>query len=1290
MMSLTAPGGLKSDIAHDPASGQVQRVVNDAGFATTFTFDARQRLVRTSSQGPGWAQPQVQSFLFDALGQMVQSFEGDATLTEAAAKAAAKDSAKDSDTRAPRATLRQAFDAQGRPLWRASALGMLQTWQHNLEGQPVQTRRLSNRILQSEQIEYDALGRPTAWRDNAGRGGLLRYGSDGLPAGYQDALGRQTNLDRPGPLDSPVASPRTPEQNNTPRRALQLSDDFGNNVFTRSANTGTTLRAFDPAGRLVAMTDALGNTARYTFDAQGRILRQSITPGTTASATDARSQASASKATTKEITTEWRYAKRHLIEVVHPTQSERFEVDARGLRTARIVTLNQSTNQPANTPQGAPNSPVTVPVVSITKYEHDARGQLVATSLPDGSRLLYQRNGQDQVVALVRQTIQTPWLRWLGTEQIVAKDFQRDLVGLSSYTTGNGIEALNVRSVEGALARTVYRHTTQQRPALQVRARGSLPLLGLSTQETIERLLGIAPAHAQAVPIPVPASPANDQPGALGLPADPQALIDHRYLWSTGGHLLLSQQRAGSGAGSGVNAGAALNESPSQTAYAYNARGQLVAGVRSSGPGLGADLGAQAGQAKLSPVGTASAASQQASAPQVEPLQELAVWRYAYDASQRRILSQQGAENQADLASGTQRSQFQDGSHRLQSMAGVGMAGFRESAYNANGQPERLGQREYVWDALGRLVEVREEAKPLAQYRYDHRGLRISKTVFNTAAVPMNKAGAEPVQALTHPAAQPTTSSTQFTLYDESRQPLAELNGQGQIQRQYIWLADLPLAVIDTPQGKALGVQRNALQQVWADMQQITAGWLSSTNESLVWLHTNHLGAPEAATDAAGHIVWRASYAPFGAATVIAASTSASTKDGVTGAAFVLNLRLPGQVLDPETGLHHNRQRYYDPALGQYLTPDPLGTPDGPNPYAYVAFNPLTNIDPDGLILFAFDGTGNDASDRALFSNVVRFRELYSDGDNFYITGPGTLDPRTNIGPTTAVGRLADSARSRTGQERVARLILDLQRYASQPDVDDNAAVDIDIVGFSRGAAQARDFANQIVADTRDGLYRYTELVEGREVDRCQRLNFRFMGLWDTVLSRHSGSYNLAIPGVFTHVAHAVALNEYRNLFPLESIMAGPYSSPIVPGQTRIERGFLGSHSDIGGSFSDRDLAKVAMLWMVNQATAAGVTMLKPDDTIISNPVLHDKSSHLFANDGPAPTQFGQDRLVFWRDGSTQRQRRTSINGVGHADVARYINYSPNPTRDKAGTVDMRGYLEWLGHNRYGITMTVN
>jgi hypothetical protein len=98
---------------------------------------------------------------------------------------------------------------------------------------------------------------------------------------------------------------------------------------------------------------------------------------------------------------------------------------------------------------------------------------------------------------------------------------------------------------------------------------------------------------------------------------------------------------------------------------------------------------------------------------------EQAVWRYAYDASQRRILGQQGAQTQADLNTGTQSSQFQDASHRLQSMAGQ-----EESTYNANGQPERVGKREYVWDALGRLIEVRSESPSqssatVAHYTYD-------------------------------------------------------------------------------------------------------------------------------------------------------------------------------------------------------------------------------------------------------------------------------------------------------------------------------------------------------------------------------------------------------------------------------------------------------------------------------------------------------------------------------------------------------------------------------------------
>lgn len=47
--------------------------------------------------------------------------------------------------------------------------------------------------------------------------------------------------------------------------------------------------------------------------------------------------------------------------------------------------------------------------------------------------------------------------------------------------------------------------------------------------------------------------------------------------------------------------------------------------------------------------------------------------------------------------------------------------------------------------------------------------------------------------------------------------------------------------------------------------------------------------------------------------------------------------------------LIHFPYRDYDPELGRWITPDPIGYEDGPNLYAYVHNNPLTHIDHHGL-----------------------------------------------------------------------------------------------------------------------------------------------------------------------------------------------------------------------------------------------------------------------------------------------------------------------------------------------------
>ncbi|MFF0423985.1 RHS repeat-associated core domain-containing protein [Streptomyces sp. NPDC004520] len=59
-------------------------------------------------------------------------------------------------------------------------------------------------------------------------------------------------------------------------------------------------------------------------------------------------------------------------------------------------------------------------------------------------------------------------------------------------------------------------------------------------------------------------------------------------------------------------------------------------------------------------------------------------------------------------------------------------------------------------------------------------------------------------------------------------------------------------------------------------------------------------------------------------------------------------LRFPGQYFDPESGLHYNYFRYYDPELSRYLSQDPLGLTPAPNPATYV-HNPHRWSDPLGL-----------------------------------------------------------------------------------------------------------------------------------------------------------------------------------------------------------------------------------------------------------------------------------------------------------------------------------------------------
>ncbi|MFD5803155.1 DUF6531 domain-containing protein [Streptomyces sp. NPDC127020] len=100
---------------------------------------------------------------------------------------------------------------------------------------------------------------------------------------------------------------------------------------------------------------------------------------------------------------------------------------------------------------------------------------------------------------------------------------------------------------------------------------------------------------------------------------------------------------------------------------------------------------------------------------------------------------------------------------------------------------------------------------------------------------------------------------------------------------------------------------------------------------------TDLVGTPTELIDEAGDTVWQADGTLWG----VPGDRRANVVD--------MPLRFPGQYHDPETGWHYNYQRHYDPAIGRYSSPDPLGLEPDPNHYGYVD-NPHSWIDPLGLL----------------------------------------------------------------------------------------------------------------------------------------------------------------------------------------------------------------------------------------------------------------------------------------------------------------------------------------------------
>jgi RHS repeat-associated protein len=151
--------------------------------------------------------------------------------------------------------------------------------------------------------------------------------------------------------------------------------------------------------------------------------------------------------------------------------------------------------------------------------------------------------------------------------------------------------------------------------------------------------------------------------------------------------------------------------------------------------------------------------------------------------------------------------------------------------------------------------------------------------------------------------------------------------------------------------------------------------------------HVDPNGCPTRITDTAGQVLWSATYSAWGTVT----RQNADVIDNP--------IRFQGQYFDAETGMHYNRFRYYDSALGQFVAVDPTGFAGGVNFYAY-APNALAWGDPMGLMPWGMNGAtvriwvidDNGVAASKEFKSIPRIHHAEINGLNWFIRDGGGLN----------------------------------------------------------------------------------------------------------------------------------------------------------------------------------------------------------------------------------------------------------------------------------------------------------
>ena len=651
----------------------------------------------------------------------------------------------------------------------------------------------------------------------------------------------------------------------------------------------TTWFTYDAAGRLFSKTDSLSHTTTYTYDQLDHVTRITFQDGTH---NDFTFDANGNTLTEKDpLNHGWTYT-----------------YDSRGRLATAKDQLNHTTGYGYDG-RGLLTS-VTDPLNRVTTFEHDgARRRTKITEPPP------QPGGQPLVTSFAYN---------LAGEQISLTDAKNQ----TTYFTQN----LATRSLQKTLQDSSTELSTYDQAGNLVSFKNLANATRTYTYDENNRLL------TQNCPT-CGVSFSYDDEGNLLEAVD---AIAGTYSWTYNGanQVLTSTQPGGSTGGSKT------------VAYTYG-----TAGRRST---------------LVYPDGTTLTYGYDALNRPTSLIQGANTYAFAYDNASRRT--------QLTFPGGTYGASAYDDADRLLSLnwyqPGSPAALLNGNSYgynNADGITSYSethgpvsGARTFGYDNVNRLVSMTSAGAlnfGARNYNFDQVGNRTSITGTDAATYTLKPNGLNQydtvnASTLSYDAnGNLTADGTRTMAYDDDNRLTQVGIGGTTVNYAYDWQHRLA----QRNQSGTPGI-RHIYDEEWnvlCDIDASTGAVVNkyihgpATDEVLAqigpsqsyFLCRNHLGSTTALIEAAtGTVAQRFTYDEYGGFQVRDSAGAATASPPAARYLFT------GREYDHVTGLGNHRHRFYSPALGRWLSRDPIEEDGGINLYGYVGNRPLYAVDPLGLV----------------------------------------------------------------------------------------------------------------------------------------------------------------------------------------------------------------------------------------------------------------------------------------------------------------------------------------------------